>query len=86
MLKKDPTKRITVDQLKEHPWINENRTPLNIESPEKITVTEDEIQKSLHFFVSVQFAKKCGIIWKMKSLKSRESHNHITEEPEKKKD
>jgi serine/threonine protein kinase len=31
MLEKDPFERITVTELKEHPWINLNRTPLSME-------------------------------------------------------
>ena len=83
MLEKDPNQRITVEKLKEHPWLNENRTPLSEETPEKITVTDEEVKKSLHFFLSTQFAKKCGVIWKLKSLKNRESTMEIKEKTEK---
>jgi len=79
MLEKDPKQRITIEKLKEHPWLNENRTPLNKETPETITVSDEEVKKSLHFFLSTQIAKKCGIIWKLKSLKNRELIKEIKE-------
>jgi len=31
MLEKDPTKRVTCEELKKDPWLNENRPDLSLE-------------------------------------------------------
>ena len=80
MLQKDPFDRITVEEIKEHPWINKDRTELKSDNKyinilisfvyrvHKITVTEEDIRSGLHFFTNIQMAKKCGLLWKKNSL------------------
>lgn len=50
LLNKDPNKRITLEKIKRHKWVTKNDTcPLtsNLESCERITVTEDEVKNSV---------------------------------------
>jgi hypothetical protein len=34
---------------------------------QKVTVSDEEVKKSMGFFFTMQLAKKCGQIWKKKS-------------------
>ncbi|RMZ93141.1 calcium calmodulin-dependent kinase kinase 1, partial [Brachionus plicatilis] len=50
LLNKDPTKRLTIDKIKNHKWVNRNGTiPLlsDLETSQPITVTEDEVKNSI---------------------------------------
>ncbi len=50
LLNKDPSKRITINNLKTHKWITKNDTvPLitNLENRKPITVTDDEVKNSI---------------------------------------
>jgi len=73
MLEKDPFNRMTIQQIKKHPWINKNREVIPTDESEKITISEDEVKKALNFFTSMQMAKKCGVLWKKKSTIGRAS-------------
>jgi hypothetical protein len=51
MLEKDPKKRITIEELKSHKWVNKLReTRLTDTSPEIITLTEEDLKNNLDFF------------------------------------
>jgi hypothetical protein len=51
MLEKNPNKRITIEQLKEHKWVNKLReTKLFNSYPEIIKLTNEEVNTSLNFF------------------------------------
>jgi hypothetical protein len=51
MLEKNPRKRITIEELKAHKWVNKFRDfKLNEKKPDIITLSEEEVQSSLNFF------------------------------------
>jgi len=77
MLEKDPFNRATIHEVKMHPWINTNREVLKADTSEVVTVTEDDIKKALQFFTTMQMAKKCGVLWKQRSLISANSRKSI---------
>jgi hypothetical protein len=50
LLNKDPSKRITINNIKTHKWVTKNDSePLvtNLENRKPITVTEDEVKNSI---------------------------------------
>lgn len=69
MFEKDPFKRITIKDVKNHPWINYNKRPLYEIQAEKVSISDHEVKSCLKFFQSMQLAKKIGMIWKKKSDK-----------------
>lgn len=50
LLNKDPSKRITINNIKTHKWVTKNDTThliTNLENRKPITVTEDEVKNSI---------------------------------------
>jgi serine/threonine protein kinase len=56
LFEKDPFKRITTQELKCHPWLNYNRTPLTEYKSERLHISEEELHHSLKFFSNIQIA------------------------------
>ena len=63
-LEKDPNKRITIEDIKKLPWIDENcRNSLrDSKSPDIIRVSNNDIKNAVGFFTTVKLVKKIASI------------------------
>ena len=67
LLQKDPLKRPTAKDLINNQWLNSGRDHLNKDNIEIIKISDEEIEKSLNFFISTAKNRNYELMWKPKA-------------------